>query len=282
MPKPKPDRRAVTEKRVAESMAAQKAKYAKVQLSKGPKTYWGASGYNLLYRFAKIEPGKRYNMVDLMSGAGLLGKNMAKRAQKAGCTVTTTFVDITPKQLAKIRPTWTRATRNRSTFRTLEWEGSYHRVLTRYGIKNYQPAQQLKLLKEAARLLSPGGKFVMQDMVSPEGLRGLMNAERRAKNEATGETVTRPNLPTERQWVRMIEQAGMKVEEITYSTSKVNTKNWIDSKQLTEDGVRQYISTLEKIMKKDPRLKKALKIKKRGKHYEITYPLILIRAGKAR
>ncbi|MDP6670719.1 MAG: class I SAM-dependent methyltransferase [archaeon] len=278
----KPNRRTTSEARVEASMAAQRTKYARVQLSKGPATYWKSSGYNLLYRFAQFEPGKRYNMVDLMSGAGLFGKNMAKRAQKAGCTVTTTFVDITPEQLAKIRPTWTRATKNRPTFKTLELEGSYHRVLTRYGIKNYQPKEQLKLLKEAARLLSPGGKFVMQDMVSPEGLRGLMNAERRAKNRATGETITRPNLPTEKQWVRMIKQAGMAVEEITYSTSTVNTKNWVDSKQLTEDGVRQYISTLEKIMGKDPRLKKALKIKKRGNHYEITYPLILIRAGKAR
>jgi len=262
------------------AVAAQRKRYAGVDHAKGPASYWKASGYDLLYKFAMFERGKKHNVLDLMSGAGKVGKEMAKRAQKNHCSVFTTFCDITPHFLKSIRKTWTRTTRERSAFRTLEWEGNFQRVFCRYGIKNYTPSEQVNLLKEIARVLSPGGRFILQDMVSPEGLRGFMNAERRAKARTAGDRVSKPNLPTEREWRRMIAKAGMEVEDVAYTTSKVNTNDWVASGQMSADKVRGYISFLERAMAKDPRIKKAFKITKKGKHYEIIYPVILIRAAK--
>ncbi len=262
------------------AIAAQRRIYAEVKHRVGPATYWKASGYDLLYKFAGFERGKQYRVLDLMSGAGLVGREIAKRAQKNRCRIYTTFIDISAKQLAKIKETWTRSVKMKSAFQTEEWEGNFQRVFCRYGIKNWPARQQPMLLKEIARLMPLGGRFILQDMVSPPGLRHFMNAERGAKAKAAGDTVSKLNIPTEAEWKRMIKKAGLRVEGVTYTTSKVNTKNWVESGQMTAEAVKSYVDFLSRAIEKNQGIKKALKIKKRGSQYEITYPVILIRAAK--
>ncbi|MFH1256752.1 MAG: methyltransferase domain-containing protein [Candidatus Diapherotrites archaeon] len=274
--------RAAEKRRAAMSASehAQQKKYAVVQHAAGPKTYSDPKGYDLLYQFAKFGRGEQ-RILDLMSGGGLVGKEIGKRLEQDQIPSKTMFVDITRPQLAKIEQNPNRLRAVGRAFNIPAKANSFGRVFCRYGIKNYQPAEQLEILKEIFRVTERGGGLVIQDMVSPSGLKGFMHAERLAKNLAGGDTKTQNNVPTKKEWARLLKRAGFRVEEISEKeTSHVNTNDWVSSKQLTQEQLKSYFAFLENVKNTNPAAWKKFSIKRAGGGYEITYPLILIRAVK--
>ena len=116
-------------------------------------------------------------------------------------------------------------------------------------------------------------------MVSPPGLKEFQNIERIEKGKTSKEN-TKMNVPTEKEWRIMMGGAGFRVEKAEYTTSHVNTNDWVASGQMKKENLKSYFDFLESARRRWPKAWEEYKIKRSGDGYEITYPIILIRAVK--
>jgi ubiquinone/menaquinone biosynthesis C-methylase UbiE len=259
---------------------AQIGRYKDVIFSKGPETYRSASNYDLLYELGDFERGGSYHIADLACGSGLVGVEVAKRVRKNNGSSKITFIDVVPENLSKIRKGLKRDMRV-SDVRNIEAEdGEFTHTYCRYAIKNMQPFDQERALKEIFRVTSNDGIFVLQDMVSPEGLKEFQNAERQAKNLAAGDTITKHNVPTEDEWFRLIEDASFMIDETVYRNFSVHTSEWVNSGQMSETGLKSYFDFLEQAKIKWSTSWPEYQIKKLDDGYKITYPVIFVKCKK--
>lgn len=283
MPRPRETRQATrnpTVPKAKDSATAQQQRYERANLLKGPAIYRRGDVYDMLHRLGDFKHGYGwYQALDLGAGEGPVGRQVAKRARRRGGITFLTISDFTGKKLAKIPKGPMRETRVFDFRRIPLLENSRNRVFVRFAIKNWPEAEQRQSLKEIFRVTKHGGVAVVMDMVSPPGLKGFQNAERQAKNHSAGDFKTINNVPTEAEWIKMIEAAGFNVEAIERTTSHVNTTDWLASNQVV-DVLKEYHSFIEKARTRYPNAWKEYKIKKVGNHYEITYPVIGFRCRK--
>ncbi|MBU0636343.1 class I SAM-dependent methyltransferase [Candidatus Micrarchaeota archaeon] len=257
-------------------------KYATVVHAKGPAIYRRTDVYNTIARMMGVKRGQLgVKLVDLGSGRGLVGSKVAAALRKRGASVIPSFIDLSPGALSEVARGPLRATHAADLRRTLRWENTYTHAVSRFAVKNVPQKEQMIILRETNRIMKRGGVFVLMDMVSPEGLQEFQNAERIAKNHATGDFFTRNNVPTEKGWRKMMQQAGFNVTEVEMTTSKVNTRDWVKSNQMPAGKVREYVQALERLLERFPDARRAYQIKKvGGDHYEITYPVMIMKAVK--
>lgn len=260
--------------------SAQRRRYAPVNYSKGPATYRSAKGYDLLYGLGGFRKGGNYSIADFACGQGLVGREVANRLLSKGINFGLSFFDVVPEQLAKI-PKTPRGKSIVSDIRKISFKSnSFTTGFCRYAIKNLPFPQQIEALKEINRVIKKGGVFVLQDMVSPEGLKEFQNAERLAKNAAAGDFVTRNNVPTEKEWVSMLKSSGFAVEKVARDISIVNTQDWVNSSQLSQVGLSAFRGFIESARQKWPSAWREYKIERVGGGYKITYPIVIFKCRK--
>lgn len=266
------------QKRKNKYAEAQVSRYKDVDFAKGPETYRSASGYDLLYKLGDFKAGGTYHIADLACGSGLVGIELAKRVRKNNGSAKITFVDIVQENLEKIRKGPKRDMRISDLREINAEDDEFTHSYCRYAVKNLYEEGQIQALGEISRVSEH--IFVLQDMVSPYGLKEFQTRERWAKNAAAGDSVTRHNIPTENEWFEMLENSGFEVDNIIYRTSHVNTSDWVRGKQLTQDGLKVYFDFLEEARKKWPLSWEEYKIGKVEDGYELTYPVIFIKCKK--
>lgn len=255
-------------------------RYSRVDHLKGPATYRLPSGYDLLYRLGGFKKGGNYRILDAAAGKGLVGLEVAKRVKKSGSRATTAFFDLTEANLRKIRPYKAQRLKVVSDLIAVGLKSNiFTHAYCRYAIKNLQYPLQMIALKELFRVTKPSGVFILQDMVSPPGLKEFQNIERVEKGKTSKEN-TKMHVPTEKEWKTMLGSAGFRVEKVEYTTSHVNTNDWVASGQMKKENLKSYFDFLENARGRWPKAWEEYKIKRSGDGYEITYPVILIRAVK--
>jgi len=235
----------------------------------------------LLYYLGGFEAGHNYRIADLACGNGLVGLELEKRIQANGSNVQSTFIDLTPEGLAKIPKTQNREIKIGDVRRTNSQTSEFTHTFCRYAIKNMPEHEQRKALREIARITEKGGLFVLQDMVSPEGLKEFQNAERMAKQRTTTPKVTPMNVPTEAEWIRLLNEAGFVVEDIQHTVSNVDTKNWVAEGQMTQKALDQYFRFLKEAKQRWSHSWGEYKIiEEPGGNFKITYPVVLFKCRK--
>ena len=260
---------------------AQGRKYANVDFARGPATYRLASGYDLLYKLGEFRRGGRYHIADLAANKGLVGIEVSRRARRNNASAKVNFVDASEKALAKIPKGKMRDTRVSDLRKIDARAGEFTHTFCRYAVKNLPQTEQIKALREIARVTQKGGTFVLQDMVSFEGLQGFANAERRAKNLTTGDRVTKNHIPTEAEWASLLNKAGFEVTAVVREVSKVNTNDWIKSGQMTQKQLDSYFNFLLTAKKTNPAIWKNYKVRMEGKGFYLEYPISLFKCRKS-
>jgi ubiquinone/menaquinone biosynthesis C-methylase UbiE len=265
--------------------------YRVVDQAKGPAIYGRTDVYETLHKMGEFQAGQKYHIADFATGVGLVGSKVAGLATQAGAGAHVTFMDVNPKA-DKIQAAMQKEAPGvpfdikASDFRRINAaDGTFQRAFCRFAIKNMQPDQQNAALREIWRVTSQGGIFVLNDMLSPSGLKDFQNAERRAKNSAGGNPQATHNVPTQKEWIQRLTKAGFKVEDIQFTTSDVHTGDWVNSGQVTENGLRSYYKFLRTAQQRFPGAWKEYKIEwvnhpTKGPGYRIIYPVIYIKCRK--
>ncbi|MDO8624740.1 MAG: class I SAM-dependent methyltransferase, partial [Candidatus Diapherotrites archaeon] len=177
--------------------------YTKTDQGQGPAIYSRTDVYETLHRMGDFQKGQPVTIADFACGTGLVGAKVAALAKQSGANPSVTFMDVTPKQekiagtAAKEAPGVPIEFLNSDVRRINAPANAFDRTYCRFAIKNLPIDQQVRALQEIFRTTKKGGVFVLNDMLSPSGLQAFQNAERRAKNNAGGNTGATHHVPTE-------------------------------------------------------------------------------------
>ena len=113
-----------------------------------------------------MAPASDWHILDVACGPGLVTAALARRAREV------VAVDLTPERLRRARQRCAAAGLTNVEFRQgsvteLPFDdGSFDAVVTRLSIHHF--AEPTRPLKEMARVLRPGGRFVVADVISSE------------------------------------------------------------------------------------------------------------------
>lgn len=152
--------------------------------------------------------------------------------------------------------------------------------IVRYGVKDIPEDQQLDVLKQFYEVLKPGGVLVVADMVSAEGTREWNNKQHSQKQQFSGRDITTEgecNIPTEAEWIAILQEAGLEAEVFDYYTSYVTTTDWVNGRQITDEQ-KQLMDKL--LLSAPDEIKTAFNIRQEGEYVRIDYPVIIIKAVK--
>ncbi len=253
--------------------------YERRDFATGPSTYTDAGFSQKIYEATgladRTTPAK---VADIMSGPGKVGLALQERDPRHRFF----FLDLAGGQLSKISPDENRF-RLVGDARALPLADGYlDIVVVRYALKDLTIDEQPVALKEILRGLRPGGELIIADMVSPEvqGAKEWLNKQHALKQELSGRNPLTEgvcHIPTQSEWVVLLEQAGFHVEMYDSHLSCVTTTDWVKGKQVT---VEQLVQLDQMIMEAPPMVKKAFNIRKEDALVKIDYPLVILRAVK--
>lgn len=159
-------------------------------------------------------------------------------------------------------------------------DGSVDVVVARYGVKDLPVEQQPGALTEMVRVIRPGGRLVIADMVAPEGTQAWLNGHHALKQELGGRdprTEGTCHIPTKREWITRLTESGLVDIGSDDYVSQVATQAWVDGKQI--DGVQQRIMDQD-ILNAPQSIKGAFKIRQEGESVRIDYPVVILQARK--
>ncbi|MBU0975148.1 class I SAM-dependent methyltransferase [Patescibacteria group bacterium] len=250
--------------------------YNQRSFDKAPKIYRDISFAKLIYRAIGLnETSVNLKVLDLMSGPGKLARELAKQLP-----ATYYCLDFAGSQLSKISP-------EVSTSRILaevqslpiEFE-SFDVVVVRFGIKDLTIDAQPSVIAGLFRILKPNGCLIVADMMAPEGADEWLNTQHALKQELGGRNPQiegKCNIPSEAEWIGLLENAGFQAEVFERSVSCVNTNDWKKSKQVS--GMQ--LVKLNKMIKDAPdHIKRVLNIRQDSSGLKIDYPLVVLKAIK--
>jgi len=159
------------------------------------------AGVGYHFHFAALREGER--VLDLGSGSGM---DAFAAATQVGHTGSVTGVDITPEQLAKAeRLTWNgHVTFRRARIEELPFDdGTFDAVISN-GVVNLSPRKR-RVFAEAARVLRPGGRLALADIVSGTALKETTRRNVELWAACIAGAIPRAN------YVETIEAAGFEV-----------------------------------------------------------------------
>jgi ubiquinone/menaquinone biosynthesis C-methylase UbiE len=261
---------------LSSSEASQGQHYDEVDFTKGPKIYSREEVYDIMYQMGEfsqsVEP---YRILDAMSGQGLVGKGISARLDKDGILYEMNFLDLSEKNVEKLQAE-SRNAKVGSVLKLPYDTKTLERIYARFGVKNYRQDQQIEIMKNFNFALTKGGIFVLCDMeIAPEAYE-FMQQERRKKH-SFGMEGGEPHVPTRDMWLDLFRQAGMEPKVASQTLSKVTTKEWVTSNQMTEENLREMNDFL---LSAPDVAKRVLNIRRDGDDVKIDYPVVFISGYK--
>ncbi len=249
--------------------------YSGVELRKEPAIYTKAKLYDAMFAAGDFRP---FRVLDAMCGEGLVGKEISKRAADRALPHKMHYCDVAHGKLVKLRQEGNEVVE--ADTRVLPYvDGSFDRVYTRFGVKNYPPDEQRRILTEFRRILrAPGGILVLTDMESPEDAYEFMQQERREKHSYTRLEGSEPHIPTRAMWLDMLRECGLTPREIRENTSYVTTTDWVKSNQMTAENLEKMNAFL---LAAPETARRALNIRQEGQLVKIDYLVVVISAVTA-
>ncbi|NCO12467.1 MAG: hypothetical protein COZ34_03215 [Candidatus Pacebacteria bacterium CG_4_10_14_3_um_filter_34_15] len=253
-----------------------KEAYNKRTFDAAPTIYRDKSFVEIIYLATGLnETSEDPKVLDLMSGPGkLTGELVNKSPANYYC------LDFAGSQLSKISPEVSNL-RILAEVQSLPivYE-SFDVVVVRFGIKDLTADVQPEVIEGLFRILKPNGCLIVADMISPEGTGEWLNAQHALKQELSGrnpQTEGKCNIPSESEWIELLEKAGFKTEVFGRSVSYVNTSAWKKSKQVTEE---QLGKLNQKIVDAPDHIKEVFNIRQDSDGLKIDYPLVVLKAIK--
>jgi ubiquinone/menaquinone biosynthesis C-methylase UbiE len=252
--------------------------YDQVELQKGPPIYTKRGLYDAMFELGEFSYDEApYEILDAMCGAGLVGKEIAKRLKEACIEHTMTYLDVAEKKLKELADAG-----NRTVLAPVEEVPVYfdpkslHRVYSRFGIKNYPWPMQVEIFNWFRFVLRQDGIFVMCDMESPAEAYEFMQAERREKHKYTKLEGSEPHIPTREMWMKMLQEAGFVPRRVSTDVSRVTTTDWVNSNQMSAEDLAKMNAFL---MAAPEHAKRALNIRQEGEAVKIDYPVVVMSAS---
>lgn len=254
--------------------------YDAVDFPKGPAIYTSAGLYDAMFELGEFTPRDgTYVVLDAMSGAGLVGKEMGKRLKGRQIPHTIRFFDLAEKKMEELRSQGYDA-RVCSVFDLhLDYpEDSFDREYSRFAVKNYPASDQICIFRAFRHILKPDGIFVLCDMESPEEAYEFMQAERREKHKYTRLEGSEPHIPTRQIWFQLLREAGFEPKRVSETRSYVTTTDCVTSNQMTPTDLEQLNVFL---LAAPENVRNALNIRQEGELVKINYPVVVISAAPA-
>ncbi len=252
--------------------------YEQRDFATGPKTYSDERLFDVIDTASGLKGNRERQVVaDMMSGPGNVGLALYARHPEH----TYYFIDLANKQLQKISADKLNCIKIQGDIRKLPIsDNTFDVAVARYAIKDLPQDEQSIALAEIFRTLKPGGVFVLTDMVSPsDETKSWLNAQHAKKQELSGRQKSEGvcHIPTEKEWLHVLSQAGFKPVVEGYSTSYVSTDDWVKGKQITSE---QASVLNEMIIHAPLYIQKAFTIRNDKGAVTIEYPVVIIKAIK--
>lgn len=255
--------------------------YATRNWDAGPKTYTDQTMYDMLHRATGLADFIGQAIVlDLMSGPGKVGAALRDRSPQHRFIA----VEASEGSLAKVPDGIERI---KTDVRDLSAVPQADVVVVRYGLKDIPQDQQGAVLAGINEALKPGGVLVVADMVSPDGMKARTNRHHSAKQELSGRDVAtkgRCNIPTEDQWVSLLNNAGFRVTGIEDYVSQVRTADWVKGGQFGTDmeEANAKRAQMDQMLASEPRYFRQRFNVRGGEDGPagIDFPVLVIRAEK--
>lgn len=250
--------------------------YAKRDWDKGPKTYTDQGFLDMIHRATGLGDFQGQAVVlDLMSGPGKVGKGLMDRSPGHRFVA----VEASAGSLAKVPDGIERI---QTDVRDLSAVPQADIAVVRYGIKDIPQDQQPGVIAGINDVLKPGGVLVVADMVSPDGMKARTNAQHSAKQVLGGRDLDergRCNIPTEDQWVSLLNNAGFRVSGIQDYVSQVSTQDWENGGQFKQPGGRNVMDHL--LVRQPEYFRQRFNIRgNQDGSVGIDFPVLVIRAEK--
>ncbi len=241
----------------------------------GPKTYTDQGMYDMIHRATGLVDFVGQAVVlDLMSGPGKVGAALRDRSPQHEYFA----VEASEGSLLKVPEGIGRI---QTDVRDLSGVPQADVAVVRYGLKDIREDQQAAVLTGINDALRPGGVLVVADMVSPDGMKARTNRHHSAKQELSGRDIAargRCNIPTEDQWVSLLNNAGFRVTGIDDYVSQVRTTDWVNGGQI-DDAQR---AQMDQMLASEPRYFKQRFNVRGGENNPagIDFPVLVIKAEK--
>lgn len=276
---------------VLESRSGLRDGYDLRDFNTGPTTYADAAFSEKIFSATGLADfSGQARVLDLMSGPGKVGLSLQEYAPQH----TYYFLDLSQLQLEKIPATGEIVYRDltlpvanhrlRADVRELPIRGkSMDVAVARYALKDLTDYEQGPTLFGIAETLKPGGRLVIADMVSPDGPdnKSWLNMHHSLKQELSGRNPLQEgfcHIPTEHGWMRVLQDAGMKVTAIDTHVSHVTTTDWVRGKQLTEVQLEQMN---DDIRNAPETVKQTFNVREDGGLLMLDYPVIILQAVRS-
>lgn len=251
--------------------------YAARNFDAGPKTYSDQGFMDMIHKATGLADFQGQAVVlDLMSGPAKVSLGLKERSPQHRYIA----VDASEGQLLKVPDGIERL---QADVRDLSVATPVDVVVVRYGLKDIPQDQQPGVLEKIFQVTRPGGRLVVIDMVSPDGMKARTNKQHSLKQELgiiprDVATEGRCNIPTEDQWFDLLENAGFRVSRRWDYVSRVNTSDWVNGNQISKANRRR----MDSLLANQPLyFRDRFKVVRDGRDpASIEYPVLVIRAEK--
>lgn len=254
--------------------------YDRRMFDKAPEIYRDLSFLQQIHTAASLEESKGKDVLDLMSGPAKLSADLEKMTPGQNWTC----LDLVHGQLKKISFEGAKGIVQADAKKIPLAPESFDRVVVRFGIKDIEEKDQKNIIDEVYRVLRHGGILVVADMVAPkddEGkVKSWLNQQHELKQELGGRNKSIEgvcHIPTEDEWLSLLRGVGFQTEIEGMAWSHVNTQDWVKSKQVTTEQLKQLD---EMIVSAPEEIRRIFDIKKEEDGVKINYPLIVLKAIK--
>lgn len=272
--------------------------YDKRDFEVGPSTYSDEDFLQKILDATELKDLAVARVGDFMCGPGKVGLALKEKVPRHQFL----FLDLANSQLRKI-PSDKDILKIKGDVRFIPCaEAVLDVVVARYSVKDLPKPEQPAALREIRRALKDRGVFVIADMVAPaDKVKKWLNCQHALKQELGGrnpELEGKCHIPTEEEWLQMLQAAGFQANVFAYHTSKVDTQAWVRGKQITPE---QLVSLNHMILTAPLEVRDQFKIRSE-KHsqwlgnenltleevrregealkVEMDYPVIIVKAAK--
>lgn len=255
-----------------------KGEYPRRDFDAGPQTYNDKRFMDIIFHATGLSTRTDpVVVVDLMSGPGKVAFGLQERAPRNRYIV----LDASQGQLDKItQPGVEKILADVRDLSSRVEDEFVDLATVRYGLKDIPHGQQPGVLLGINKMLKPGGVLVIADMVSPEGAREWNIMQHSRKQQLSGRNIQEEGecyIPTEIEWLKMLEDAGFEPKVSDRYKSLVTTTDWVKGKQITDE---QRVQMDALILSASDAIKKQFNIREEGGEVKIDYPVVIIRAVK--
>ena len=179
-----------------------------------------AHGIDLASLLAALDPKPSDAALDVATGTGFTAFAIAPLVRRV------TGIDVTPEMLKEAKRLGSSNGLANVTFESGDAldmrasDGSFDIVTTRRAAHHF--ADVPRFIREAKRVLKPGGRLGVADMSPPEGAEVFSNTIEKLRDSSHVEAFT------PRKWGSMISAAGLKIRFSQVFEEQVSFEKWLD------------------------------------------------------